>query len=112
MLAQRLITRTLLHSQNFVTPYANTHSNLFTFSKYKPPLPTDIDVGNLYGLTQASDKPYLTIWEKFAEFSWSEMYTGFDNFSREFLFTLATDWGLGLPLGIVVASLMLRSIFL
>lgn len=66
MLAQRLITRTLLHSKNFVTPYPNTHCNRFTFSNYKPPLPTDIDVGNLYGLAQTTDKPYLDIWQKFS----------------------------------------------
>ncbi len=70
MLAQRLITRTLFHSKNFVTPYPNTHCNLFNFSNYKPPLPTDIDVGNLYGLAQTSDKPYMDIWQKFSEFGW------------------------------------------
>lgn len=39
------------------------------------------------------------------------MYTGLDNFSREFLFTVANDWGMGLPLGIVCVSLFLRGLF-
>lgn len=40
------------------------------------------------------------------------MYTGMDNFSREFLFTVANDWGMGLPAGIVISSLVLRLLFL
>lgn len=112
MLAHRLITRTLFHSKNYITPINNTHRNLFTFSNYKPPLPTDIDVGNLYGLSQTTDTPHLNIWEKLSEFSWSSMYTGIDNFSREFLFTVANDWAMGLPAGIVITSLLLRLTFL
>ncbi len=54
MIAQRIITRTLLHSKFFITPVKTTHLNLFSFSNYKPPLPTDIDVGNLVGLSQSS----------------------------------------------------------
>jgi len=54
MIAQKIITRTLFHSKNFFTPINNTYKNLFTFSNYKPPLPTDIDVGNLTGFWQAS----------------------------------------------------------
>ena len=112
MLAQRLITRTLLHSKNYITPIANTHHNLFAFSNYKPPIPTDIDVGNLVGFSQTSDIPYMTIWEKLSEFGWTSMYTGLDNFSREMLFTVANDWALGLPLGIICSSLALRALFL
>lgn len=112
MIAQRIITRTLLHSKNFITPIKSTHKNLFSFSNYKPPLPTDIDAGNLVGFWQTSDTPYMTIWEKLSEFSWSSMYTGLDGFTREFLFTVANDWGLGLPLGIVAVSIALRMLFL
>ncbi len=112
MLVHRLITSTFLHSKNGITPINNTYRNLFNFSKYKSPLPTDIDVGNLYGLSQTADTPYLNIWEKLSEFSWSSMYTGFDNFSREFLFTVANDWAMGLPAGIIITSLLLRLTFL
>jgi hypothetical protein len=54
MICSRIITRTLLHSKNFVTPITNTHKNLFNFANYKPPLPTDIDVGNLVGFWKAN----------------------------------------------------------
>ncbi len=62
MLAHRLINPTFLHSKNYITPINNTYRKLFTFSNYKPPLPTDIDVGNLYGLSKTTDTPYLNIW--------------------------------------------------
>lgn len=112
MLASKIITRTLLHSKNLLTPASSTYRQLFHFSNYKPPLPTDIDVGNLSGLYQASETPYMTFWEKLSEFGWSSMYTGLDNFSRELLFTISNDWALGLPLGIVCTSLVLRFLFL
>jgi hypothetical protein len=54
----------------------------------------------------------MNVWEKLSEFSWSSMYTGIDNFSREFLFTVANDWAMGLPAGIVITSLLLRLTFL
>ncbi len=54
MICSRIITRTLLHSKNFITPISATRKNIFNFANYKPPLPTDIDVGNLTGLLQAN----------------------------------------------------------
>lgn len=54
----------------------------------------------------------MTFWEKLAEFKFSSMYTGLDQFTREFLFTVVNDWGCGLPAGIIIVSLMIRLSFL
>lgn len=54
MICSRIISRTLLKSQNLFTPVSRVHRNVYNFSNFKPPLPTDIDVGNLSGFMQAN----------------------------------------------------------
>lgn len=58
MICSKIITRTLFHSKYLIPTASNsvskTHRNIFRFSNFKPPLPTDIDVGNLAGLWQAN----------------------------------------------------------
>lgn len=82
MICSRIISRTLLSSKNFIPPVTRLHRNVFSFSNFKPPMPTDIDVGNLAGFFQANETPYLSFWEKVSEFGWTSIYTGLDNFSR------------------------------
>lgn len=40
------------------------------------------------------------------------LYNTIDVFSRDALFTLANDYQLGLPLGVVAVSILLRAAFL
>jgi hypothetical protein len=112
MICSKIISRTLLQSKNLFPPVTRVHRNVYNFSNFKPPLPTDIDVGNLAGLLQSNETPFLSFWEKVSEFGYTSIYTGLDNFSREMLFTVANDWGVGLPAGIVCVSLFLRMLFL
>lgn len=83
----------------------------FSFN-YKIP-PSLNDLANMGGyLNIPSTPPSLTFWEKLAHFSPSSMYESVDLFSREFLFTLANDYRLGLPAAVILISLMLRGLFL
>ena len=56
--------------------------NIYAFSKYKPPLSTEIDTANLIGYINSSDSPFLLFREKLSEFSMGSMYHGLYDFSR------------------------------
>lgn len=76
-------------------------------------LPTlNTDLANMVGYINASDTPTLTFFEKLSFFTPGNMYTTLDVYSRELLFTLANDYKLGLPAGIIIISLILRGVFL
>ena len=62
MICSKIISRSLFQSQNLFTPVTRLHRNVYSFSNFKPPLPTDIDVGNLTGLMQANETPFLSFW--------------------------------------------------
>ncbi len=62
MFCTRILTRNIFHTKNLMAPIAKSQANMFGFSSFKPPLPTDIDTGNLAGLLNANETPYLTFW--------------------------------------------------
>lgn len=62
MICSKIISRSLFQSQNLFNPVTRLHRNVYSFSNFKPPLPTDIDVGNLAGLMQANETPFLSFW--------------------------------------------------
>lgn len=70
------------------------------------------DISNSLGYLNASDVPTMSLFDKFACFNPVNVYHSFDLFTREFLFTLANDYNLGVPLAIVVSSIVIRGIFL
>jgi hypothetical protein len=50
MILSSIITRRIFPSRNLFTSFMQLNNNRFNFSNFKPPLPTDVDSGNLYGL--------------------------------------------------------------
>lgn len=54
MICSKIITSTLFNTRNIFVPIIRSHSNVYSFSNYKPPLPTDIDIANLKGLLTAN----------------------------------------------------------
>lgn len=54
MIASKYLTRNLLHSKNWINLVNKKYNNSFYFSNSKPPLPTDIDSGNTFGLLNAN----------------------------------------------------------
>ncbi len=50
MICSKIITPTFLNVKNFIKPVLRSQNNIYNFSKYKTPLPTDIDISNLSGL--------------------------------------------------------------
>lgn len=81
------------------------------FSNLKLPSST-FDISNSVGYLNAVDTPAMSLFDKFACFSPGNIYTSFDVFTREFLFTLANDYHLGVPAAIVISSFLLRGLFL
>lgn len=83
----------------------------FKFSHYRLPTNTS-DLSNMLGYINSSNQPTLTLFEKLSTFSFSNMYGSLDEFSRELLFTLSNDYQLGLPVGVMILSFILRLSYL
>lgn len=68
--------------------------------------PSLADISNSIGYLNCNSTPTMSITEKL------NLYNTIDVFSRDALFTLANDYQLGLPLGVVAVSILLRGAFL
>ena len=72
----------------------------------------ELDTAGITGYFESRTECHLTLAQKVAEMHPMSLYQGFDEWTRELLVTVSTDLGCGFATSIIIATIMIKTLFL